>query len=69
MSPGLFSRIRVIQIPPNGIMIYGGRLRATGKSATQSYRFPKDKFTAAQARKWLKDHKIKFISFERASGE
>lgn len=40
-----------------------------GKSEAQAYRFKKDKFTAAQARAWLKSHSISFISFEPASEE
>jgi hypothetical protein len=38
-----------------------------GKSSAQAYRFDKTKFTPEQAKKWLKDHKIKPISFEAAS--
>ena len=33
----------------------------------QSYRFSTEYFTAEQAREWLKDHKIKYISFHAAS--
>lgn len=32
----------------------------------QAIRFDKEKFTVGQARKWLKDNNIKFISFEPA---
>jgi len=65
-SPGLFKTIRVLTTTPNGIMIYGGRLKSNNKIETQAYRFPKNKFTAAEARKWLKEHKINYISFEPA---
>lgn len=39
------------------------------KWATQSYRFSKSKFTSAEARVWLKEHNVKYMSFEAASGE
>lgn len=38
------------------------------KWATQAYRFKKSNFSASEARKWLKDHDIKYTSFEAASG-
>lgn len=67
--PGDFLRIVVLKTLDNGIMIYGGPLKSdpSGSAQTQAYRFPKDKFTVGQARKWLKDHDIKTILFERAS--
>ena len=37
--------------------------------ATQAYRFSKNKFTAAEAKKWLSDHNIKYTGFEAASGD
>lgn len=40
-----------------------------GKSEVQAYRFDKDKFTPEQAKKWLKDHDIKYIAFEPAKDE
>jgi hypothetical protein len=69
-SPALFSRIVVLKTLPNGIMIYGGPLKSKpgGSSTAQAYRFPRTKFTATEARKWLKDHDIKYILFEKASG-
>lgn len=33
----------------------------------QAYRFKKNKWTVAEAKKWLKDHNIKYIRFEPAS--
>ena len=41
-------------------MIYGGPLKSDprGPTKVQSIRFPKDKFTPKQAKKWLKDHKM-----------
>jgi hypothetical protein len=41
--------------------------KGNGPMTAQSYRFDKDKFTAAEARKWLKDHDVKPMSFEAAS--
>lgn len=52
-------------------MIYGGPLKSDpqGSGKPQAYRFPKSKFTAAQAKAWLREHKISWISFEAASGK
>lgn len=49
-----------------GIDIIIGRLKGKKTTTIQSYRFKKDKFTVAQAKKWLKDHDIEYISFEPA---
>ena len=71
MNPDLFLRIRVLKVLPNGIMLYGGPLKSDpqGGTKTQTYRFPRKKFTVAQCKKWLRDHKIKYILFEKATGE
>jgi len=53
----------------NGIILILGRLKGESNLTVQSYRFPKDKFTASQARTWLKENKIKPILFEAASGK
>jgi hypothetical protein len=68
-SPGLFLRIRVFNTSKEGIMFYGGPLKSKPKGATelQAIRFPKDKFGVKEAKKWLKDHDHKAISFEPAS--
>lgn len=66
-DPSDFERIVVLETLPNGIMIYGGPLKEGGKSTAQAYRFPKDKFTVAQAKAWLKEHDVKYILFEPAS--
>jgi len=50
----------------SGIDIIIGRLKGQDTTTTQAYRFDKDKYTAEQARKWLKDHNIKPILFEKA---
>jgi hypothetical protein len=44
-------------------------LKGTGKWGLQAIRFSKSKFSAEEARKWLKDHDIKYMSFEAASGD
>lgn len=68
-TPNLFVSIVQLQKLPNGIRILGGPLKSDpqGSGKPQSYRFPKDKFTPAEARTWLKDNDIKFILFEPAS--
>jgi len=67
-SPGLFSRIKVLKTLGNGVMIYGGPLKRDGGSTAQSYRFPRKRFTAEEAKAWLKRNKIKYIMFEKATG-
>jgi len=52
-----------------GIRIILGILKSNDKWETQAYRFKADKFTVAEAKKWLKDHDVKYISFEPATGE
>lgn len=68
-TPNLFESISELKLLPNGIRILGGPLKTDPQEAgkPQSYRFPKDKFTPAEARTWLKDNDIKFILFEPAS--
>jgi hypothetical protein len=70
-EPGDFDRIVVLTTLPNGIMIYGGPLKSnpSGGTTAQTYRFPKDKFTAEQARAWMKAHDIHVILFEAATGD
>ena len=46
--------------------IYGIK---SGKSELQAIRFKSDKFTASEARKWLRDHDFSPISFEEATGK
>ena len=67
-SPDAFARIRVLQTLPNGILIYGGPLKTDprGSGKPQAYRFPKTKFTVAEAKAWLKDHDITYTLFEPA---
>ena len=51
----------------DGIDIILGKLKGKTTMTTQAYRFKKDKFTIAQAKKWLKDHDVKCIKFEPAT--
>jgi len=69
-APGLFHRIVTLQTLPNGIRILGGPLKTDpgGSGKPQSYRFPRARFTASQARAWLKEHNISYLSFEAATG-
>lgn len=69
-SPDAFARIVVLKTLDNGIMIYGGPLKSdpSGPSKTQAVRFPKSRFTAAQARAWLRENDYTVILFEPASG-
>lgn len=70
-NPDAFVEIKVLTTLPNGIMIYGGRLKSDPEGSTheQTYRFPKDTFTPEQAKKWLKNHNIEYISFEEAADD
>ncbi len=68
-NPGLFKTGKEDwgqQKLPNGVVRIAGRLKSSNEWETQTYRFPKDKFTAAQAQAWLKENKIKPILFEPA---
>lgn len=59
---------RTKQIAP-GISIIVAKLKSDGNKGPmtgQAYRFDKDKFTADEAKKWLKKNKIKTILFEPA---
>jgi len=68
-NPDLFLRIRVFKTTSEGIMFYGGPKKSDprGGAEVQAIRFPKKKFTVAEAKKWLKDHDFKFILFEPAT--
>jgi hypothetical protein len=52
-----------------GISAIMGKLKGSSSMTLQAYRFDRKKFTAAQAKKWLADHKVKPILFEPASNE
>lgn len=67
-SPGSFARIRVMTTTKEGIMLYGGPLRSKPRRPTtlQAIRFPKSKYSVAQAKVWLREHKHTWILFEPA---
>lgn len=52
-----------------GVDIIIGRLKGEKTLTTQAYRFDASKFTVEQAKKWLKDHNVKYKSFEPARKE
>lgn len=52
-----------------GIRLIVGRLKGETTATAQAYRFHIDHFTASEAKKWLKDHDIEYISFEPATEE
>ena len=59
---------RTKEIAP-GITLILGKRKGSDSMETQAYRFDKDKFTAEEAKKWLKDHDVKYIDFEAAKKE
>lgn len=63
-TEGSFRRLEVA----DGIIIIVGRLKGETTTSTQTYRFNRKKFTAAEAKEWLKEHNIKFTLFEKATG-
>ena len=67
-DPGDFEKdsFRRKQIAP-GVSIIMGKKSGSDSMVAQSYRFSKDKFSAAEAKQWLKDHNIKYTSFEAAT--
>ncbi len=52
-----------------GISIIVGKLKGEDTMTTQAYRFSIENWTADEAKKWLKDHNIKYKSFEPATNE
>lgn len=52
-----------------GVDIIIGRLKGKTTTTTQAYRFDDKIFTVAQAKKWLRDHDIKWILFEKSTGK
>lgn len=65
-SPKGFTKFRMKKIADGVFIVLGIK---EGKSTTQAYRFEKKKFTAKQAREWLKKHNVKTIKFEKATNE
>lgn len=66
-DPGSFQEdsFRRKEITP-GITLILGKLKGETTMTTQAYRFDKSKFTADEAKKWLKDHDVDYIGFEAA---
>ncbi len=46
-----------------------GKLKGQNTMTVQTYRFDKNKFSPAQAKQWLKDHNLSWLSFEEAIDE
>ena len=63
-EPGSF---RTITLPKGGVKAIIGRLKGQTSTTAQAYRFPVSKYTAEEARKWLKENKVKYIMFEKAT--
>ena len=63
IDPSGYSKFARKNIAPGIDIILG---ISGGKSETQAYRFSKEAFTAAEAKAWLKEHKVSPISFEKA---
>lgn len=61
-----------IKIPATINIVWGklkGKDKPTDPPIAQALRFPADRFTVAEAKKFLKDNKIKYILFEPAAEE
>jgi len=57
-----------VKVPQTADVIWGQLKSQSGKEAApQAIRFPIKDWTAAEARKWLKDNKVKYIRFEAAA--
>lgn len=58
---------------PASISIVWAKLKGKAKPSDnpmpQALRFPKDKYTPAQAKKWMTDNNIKYKKFEKAKNE
>jgi hypothetical protein len=52
-----------------GVVMIIGKLKGEDTMTVQAYRFPKDLYTVAEAKQWLKDNDIEYISFEPAEEE
>lgn len=50
-----------------GVDIITGKLTGEEAMIAQAYRFNVDDFTPEQAKKWLEDNKVEYISFEQAT--
>lgn len=68
-SPGLFKPESFRRKDLDGVSAVMGRLKGQTTMTVQAYRFPVDKYTPAQAKKWLKDNDIEDYTFEPAKEE
>lgn len=70
-EPGSFDpkSFKSKEIKPGVRIIMGKLSNGNGSMVAQAYRFSVDKFTVAEAKKWLKDNNISYISFEAAKNE
>jgi len=60
----------LIDVPASIVVLWGQLKNQTGdERAVQALRFPITKWTSDEARKWLKENKIKYIVFESAKPE
>lgn len=60
-----------IKVPATAAVIWGklkGRDKPADSPIPQALRFPTKNWTADEARKWLKENNVKYISFEPATG-
>jgi hypothetical protein len=55
--------------PTDGISIIIGKLKGQDTMTAQAYRFDKKEYTTSEAKNWLKEHNIDYISFEPAKEE
>ena len=65
---GSFRRIQIGDAN-SGIYAIVGKLEGETTMTLQTYRFNSDKFSVAEAKKWLRDNDVKIISFEKAISE
>lgn len=72
-DPGDFESdsFRVKKLPKSkggkgGVRMIMGRLKGEKTMTVQAYRFPKSLYTPEEAKQWLKDNDVKYISFEAA---
>jgi len=64
---GKYERFVRKNIAPGIDIIIG--YKQGGGSETQAYRFDIKRYTPAEARAWLKEHNVKYISFEGATNK
>jgi len=67
-EPGMFQKgsMRSKELS-GGVRLILGKLDNSTSMTVQAVRFDKNKWTTERARKWLKDHDYKYISFEKAT--